>query len=91
MALSGLMVLRSAAEHWYGSPNACMVLSYQFPISFPTQMWYAQIAFNVPTDVASGYVNNSKTNYKFRFNGVLKMEVTQVRITSRSECELDAA
>jgi hypothetical protein len=55
------------------------------PIASLIQLRYTQIAFNVPTDVASGYVNNSKTNYKFRFNGVLKMEVTQVRIVSRSD------
>ena len=36
--------------------------------------------YNIPKDVASGLINNSRTNYKFRFDQVIGMDAKQEEV-----------
>ena len=40
------------------------------------------VAFNLPRDVAGGYVNNSRENYGFKFDGIFDAESKQVSYPS---------
>lgn len=37
-----------------------------------------QVAFTLPRDAAGGYVNNSRENYAFKFDGIFDAEAKQV-------------
>eukprot|EP00357_Protocruzia_adherens_P011077 CAMPEP_0115005330 /NCGR_PEP_ID=MMETSP0216-20121206/19789_1 /TAXON_ID=223996 /ORGANISM="Protocruzia adherens, Strain Boccale" /LENGTH=806 /DNA_ID=CAMNT_0002371599 /DNA_START=155 /DNA_END=2575 /DNA_ORIENTATION=- len=40
------------------------------------------VDFNVPKDIAAGYVNNQRSNYNFAFDGICNMETKQEQIFS---------
>mmetsp|Transcript_2784 Transcript_2784/g.9791 ORF Transcript_2784/g.9791 Transcript_2784/m.9791 type:complete len:822 (+) Transcript_2784:575-3040(+) len=42
-----------------------------------------QVEFNIPRDVAAGYVNNQREHYEYRFNGVLGMDAKQDEVFER--------
>ncbi|KDO28873.1 hypothetical protein SPRG_05744 [Saprolegnia parasitica CBS 223.65] len=39
--------------------------------------------YNIPKDVASGLINNSRTNYKFKFDGLIGMTAKQEEVFDR--------
>lgn len=62
----------------------CLVCCCHLPAHHcqPSGYWtlqheYNQIKFEVPLRDESGYVNNTKTEYKYKFDGLLPMDVSQ--------------
>ena len=39
-----------------------------------------EVQFDIPVDVAGDVINNTRTRYQFKFNGVLDMEATQEEV-----------
>mmetsp|Transcript_15567 Transcript_15567/g.44093 ORF Transcript_15567/g.44093 Transcript_15567/m.44093 type:complete len:108 (+) Transcript_15567:163-486(+) len=42
-----------------------------------------RLEFEIPQDVASGYVSNTRSNYKFRFNGIIGESAKQEDVFDR--------
>ncbi|CAK4271273.1 unnamed protein product [Aphanomyces euteiches] len=43
----------------------------------------SQIEYNIPKDVASGLINNSRTHYKFKFDALIGMDAKQEEVFDR--------
>lgn len=41
-----------------------------------------KLEFNIPRDLAAGYVNNQREHYDFRFNGLIGPEAKQDEVTT---------
>ena len=42
-----------------------------------------EVKFTIPREVAQGFVNNTRTNYEFKFDDVLPMDVSQEQVFNR--------
>ncbi|KAH9190572.1 hypothetical protein AeNC1_007442 [Aphanomyces euteiches] len=50
---------------------------------FSWEEQHSQIEYNIPKDVASGLINNSRTHYKFKFDALIGMDAKQEEVFDR--------